>query len=355
MVCTHFNPKLNAGARDIKALKVKCDNQTNGCEWTGELGSLETHQQSCDYALVLCTNKCTIDNEVRLFLRKHLKHHLANDCPRRQYECPHCHVTGEHQERTTTHLETCPKVKVHCPNRGCQDMVARDNIETHRSTCQYECVSCKYAAVGCEEKPLRKDLKKHEKDSHLHLQVTTEKVLQLTQRVAAFTQKVAALENKRVITPCIIKVTGYQKHKCHLYTSPFYTSSNGYKMCLETSEVHTRAFTYHTVFACLMKGDHDDTLTWPFTGTIIVELLNQLEDKNHHKTIIAFSANSAASQRVLDRERGARQGISILSFHFVLDYDARANRQYLKDDTLVFRVSAEVPNHKPWLECTIPR
>ena len=36
--------------------------------------------------------------------------------------------------------------------------------------------------------------------------------------------------------------------------------------------------THVSVFACLMKGDNDDSLFWPFTGTVTIELLNQLEE-----------------------------------------------------------------------------
>ncbi len=110
--------------------------------------------------------------------------------------------------------------------------------------------------------------------------------------------------------------------------------------------------THVSVFACLMKGDHDDTLTWPFTGSVTFELLNQLEDKNHHRKTTTFPANAEASQRVLDSERGIGYGKPAFITFDDLDYDASANTQYLKDDTLVFRVSAEAPDHKPWLECT---
>ena len=46
--------------------------------------------------------------------------------------------------------------------------------------------------------------------------------------------------------------------------------------------------THVSVFAHLMKGDNDDYLTWPFTGTVTFELLDQLESKNHHKMIARF-------------------------------------------------------------------
>ena len=37
-----------------------------------------------------------------------------------------------------------------------------------------------------------------------------------------------------------------------------------------------------SMFAFLLKGENDDYLPWPFTGTVTVELLNQLEDKKFH-------------------------------------------------------------------------
>ena len=140
------------GARNIRALKVKCSNLDNGCQWTGELGELETHLQSCDYALLPCTNECKNNDQIVKVLREDLRNHLTNKCPRRQYKCPHCEEMGEHQERTTSHLQTCPQVKVRS-NAQCEASIPRCEVSTHRPTCDYEPVSCKYAEVG-----VRRDL-----------------------------------------------------------------------------------------------------------------------------------------------------------------------------------------------------
>ncbi len=99
-----------------------------------------------------------------------------------------------------------------------------------------------------------------------------------------------------------------------------------------------------------MKGDNDDSLSWPFTGTVTVELLNQLEDKNHYKETTTFRADKVESQRVVGSERGGGYGRPHFISHSDLDYNASKNTQYLKDDTLVFRVSVQVPDYKPWLE-----
>ncbi len=110
--------------------------------------------------------------------------------------------------------------------------------------------------------------------------------------------------------------------------------------------------THVTVAAHLMKGDNDDSLSWPFTGRVTVELLNQLEDKNHHKETTTFPADDDVSQRVVDGERGEGWGYFKFISHADLAHKPLTNTQYLKDDTLIFRVSAEAPDYKPWLECT---
>ena len=308
------------GARHIRSLKVKCDNDV--CEWTGELGDLETHLQSCDYALLPCTNECKIDNEIAKFLRKDLEEHLTNDCPRRQYKCPHCQETGEHEERTTTHLET-----VLCPNDGCGVSNSHCQLPSHRSTCEYECVPCKY---GCEERLLRKCLREHEEDTPLHLLAlskTREKRI-----------KTESSNQPKTVTFRMTDFQKYKKNHHQWYSPPFYTSYTGYKMCLSVN-AHLLSFRLRCSY---VYGDNDDSLSWRFTGTVTVELLNQLEDDNHGKNTEGWLNIPVSS-------------VGLISSHLIsdLDYNADKNTQYLKEDTLVFRVSVQVPDYKPWLEPTI--
>ena len=167
---------LYVGGRDIKSLKTKCDNATNGCRWTGELGSIEKHSAACDYALLPCLNECTDINagdKILKVLCKDMDKHLNEDCPRREYICPHCEESGEYQKMTTTHLEECNYVEVPCPNKGCKKHVKRNSVLVHRyAECDFEKVCCKYQNIGCQEKLLRKYLEKHENDTQYHIQFT---------------------------------------------------------------------------------------------------------------------------------------------------------------------------------------
>ena len=147
-------------------MKTKCDNVDNGCEWIDELRLLEKHLATCDYTFLPCPNECEDGDEI---LRKDLEKHKTEECPRRQYVCPHCGESDEYEERTTTHLLECPDVKIPCTNDGCSEQVARCEISLHYDECEFQMVPCKYAEIGCKVEVLRKDLKKHEKDQQQHL------------------------------------------------------------------------------------------------------------------------------------------------------------------------------------------
>ena len=38
-----------------------------------------------------------------------------------------------------------------------------------------------------------------------------------------------------------------------------------------------------------MRGEFDSDLKWPFRGDITIQLLNQLEDKEHHTWTIPYT------------------------------------------------------------------
>ena len=352
------------GDQEVKSLKVLC---SKFCGWKGELRALEEHiTKVCENTEVTCPNACGHSYViVRKDLNGHIltvcprrqvscqqckqtveyeafdQHHL-NRCPKREYTCPNCNEAGCYDERTTTHLKVCPKVKIQCSK--CSRKIFRCDNSTHPLTCRCEPVPCKYSEIGCNSKPPRKSLASHEEDARLHLAVATSKVLQLT--------KMLFLKNS--IT---FKVTNFEEKKQkneRFYGPIFFTSKSGYKLrvCVVANGFGDGEGTHVSVFACLMKGDNDDSLTWPFTGTVTFELLNQLEDKNHHKDINTFRAEDEYSQRVMNDKEGGGWGLPQFISHTLLGHNHRNNCQYLKDDTLIFRVSAKAPDNKPWLECT---
>ena len=87
--------------------------------------------------------------------------------------------------------------------------------------------------------------------------------------------------------------------------------------------------THVSIYACLIKGENDDHLPWPFTGIITIELLNQLEDDNHYSKTVTFVPDEASSRRVVSGERsGTSYGRRCYISHLALGYDAAKNCQY---------------------------
>ena len=318
--------------------------------------SLEKHITNCGFALFPCPNEC---KKFIMLLRKDIEVHKKEECPRRQYECPHCRETGEYRERTTTHLEECPNMIIPCPNDGCGEEIERCDVIEHRQNCLFELISCKYTNIGCMEHVLRKDLEKHHNDSQQHLQLAIDTVNQQEMtinnhedRIEQLVDKIAQLQS----TPMKFKITNFDELKTSNegdYSPGFYTSPGGYKMCIcvYASGYGKGKDTHVSVYARLMRGENDDHLPWPFTGTVTVELLNQLYDRDHDSDQITFPLDDEASERVVNEERSSIGfGFPRYIPHSDLGYNAAKNCQYLKDDCLYFRVKVDAQSAlKPWL------
>ena len=147
----------------------------------------------------------------------------------------------------------------------------------------------------------------------------------------------------------IFKTTNFKETKAAklaVFTS-FYTSSCGYHMRISVSAngYEDGEDTHVSVYTRLIQGCHDNQLHWPFLGTVTYELLNQLRDDNHHNMVNTFTLKD-------NMKVGGVYGYDKFFPHSSLGHNLATNTQYLLNDTLYFRVSVKVDDHKPWLVCT---
>ena len=277
-------------------IQVRCANFERGCQWTGTVGTLDDHIASCQFALVSCPNKC---EEVEgagelLVIRKHLDEHLNTKCPKRAYECPHCGEKGTFASITEDHDQVCKTKIVACPYQGSGCSIYMEQgrtIEHVSSDCVYAEVACVYESLGCGVRMLRKDREKHEKeDREKHLDLSLSTVRFLSQQLKAQSDTVHIHKEHQAIT---FQLTGYASKKElneRFFSTSFYTHSGGYKMSIRINANgcgHGKG-THVSVFTELLKGRYDNTLHWPFLGTVTYELLNQLGDYNHHTEVNTF-------------------------------------------------------------------
>ena len=317
---------------------MKCDNMKRKCQWVGTVGMLEEHLAKCKFTLLPCPQKCVDFDGICYIMRKDLTVHLKRKCPNRDHTCKYCGEKGTYINIAFTHDLKCPKKPIPCPE-GCNVTMPRKRLSEHVATeCELSVTPCKYKRLGCDRELKRKDMAAHEEDDKLHLRMAMDTTVKLE----------ASLEKTKTLH---FKLTEYQQRKKEdkaVFSPSHYISPNGYNAKIE---VHANGFvegkgTHVSAFMCIVRGDYDNQLKWPFVGTVTLTLLNQLEDKNHY--IQTFNITSELKKRPGSPGWGHPKFIP----HSALSYDGVKNTQYLKDDTLHFKMSAlpKVTDHKPWLE-----
>ena len=148
------------------------------------------------------------------------------------------------------------------------------------------------------------------------------------------------------VCPVTIKMSEFNVKKINevrWYSDPFYTHNKGYKMCLciDAAGNGSGKGTHLSVSLFLMKGPHDDELTWPLRGKFEMKLLNQISDSKYHFETAGYGDNTpdTSAGRVIEGYKskkgwGCPQYISNEDLNKITP-----TRQYLKDDCLFFQIT----------------
>ena len=135
-------------------------------------------------------------------------------------------------------------------------------------------------------------------------------------------------------------VSDHKKKKTAFVSPPFYTRVRGYKMCVRV-DVGAADGTHVGVYCCIMRGEHDEHLTWPFRGVIHIRLQNHLGIHNHFNQAIRYDKSTGENQsgRVKTGHKNYLHGYAKFISQEELDLNSRQDRQYLKGDALDFEVT----------------
>ena len=348
----HFFKDVNTN-RKIRNLNIYCTNRK--CLWNGSLQDIDNHLSTCPFQIVECSNKCGTQLK-----RSNLENHLLNKCQKRKVSCVYCHNRDEYQIIYGDHYHIeCPNVPLSCPNNGCEEKIKRCLITQHRDTCPKEEVDCQYSKVGCHEKMKREDIPQHNKDKmEIHLRKAVCMIETLNCTIQQF--KVPQQANGGTF---LIKMRGFKtlKESNTSWSSPGVYTCPGYKFCLivHPNGNNDGEGTHVSCYIRLIPGEYDDILEWPFLGEVTVELLNQLEDNNHHEEFMTFDQEDG--KRKFKEDKSGLGYATFISHSELIenqdhlwatnDFDFLTDPiQYLKDDMLYFRVTIEIHSEtKPWL------
>ena len=294
--------------RRVSSLKVRCPHKAKGCEWQGELGSLEQHLNTkssageCLYVDVDCPYAC--GGRVQ---RRSLKKHKSKRCPLRPFTCQYCNHKATHQEVTKDHWPVCEKYPLPCPNECGEKEIVRQHLKGHlKQTCPLEEIQCDFSYAGCGAQLQRRLMPAHVKEGmEAHLSLLAQKVPKLEEQIKQQEDKMKQQEDKikhladlikqqadqiiegqgkqdkvlkvlcrvtsLVVPPVEFTVENIEKLRASDDTwcsPPFYSHLGGYKMRLR---VKPRFVICINISVCLMKGEFDDDLSWPLEGTLTLE------------------------------------------------------------------------------------
>ena len=131
--------------RRVKGLKIKCPGNNHGCEWVGELRSIERHLDvSCGFVEVTC-NYCQNED----ILRKSLSLHKST-CPARPYRCEYCGFRDKWEFIMSVHHSECRKYPVECPNKCGVGKIQCQELDKHlQEECALEEIGCEFEYAGC--------------------------------------------------------------------------------------------------------------------------------------------------------------------------------------------------------------
>ena len=352
--------------RRVLSLKVRCPHKTEGCEWEGELGSLEQHLnttsvgEGCQYVAVECPYSC--NEHVQ---KRNLEEHKSQHCPQRPFTCQYCNHEATYQEVTKEHWPVCEKYPLPCPNE-CGEQIERQHLKGHlEQTCPLEVIQCEYSYAGCGAQLQRRLMSAHMKENmEAHLLLMTQDVQQERKRncqleaciqqqadqikqqgdqikqqadqikqqadqikqqtdqwefiIEQIKQQGNEIETLICIPPVDIVMDELRKHKSKgdvWYSPPFYSHLGGYKMCLKVyaNGIGKGEGTHVSVFVHLMKGVSDDTLKWPFCGDVTVQLrqIQCVHLNRTHVRVIRMNQSSVGLIEPRQRPIGERNEIGL--------------------------------------------
>ena len=265
----------------IDSLKVNC----NKCHWIGTLGNFQDHlKKQCLFEATVCYD-CR-----QSIQRAKLEVHKSKECPKRPFVCLHCSMSSTYEDITEHHLPQCAEKLVPCPNKCGNEVIQHKQLKEHIDQCPNTTLKCKYDFVGCKYTTMRN--KKHLMEHHNNIMVDEHRALlvkefQLSYKQLALLQhdnellrtKYRQLD-EQVFSHIECTMDDFYNKYSSWCSEPFYSHLGGYKMCIRVNgSKHEDGDSHLEVGICLMKGEFDQDLGFPFEGHATVQLVQVNETK----------------------------------------------------------------------------
>ncbi|KAI6171567.1 Trf-1 [Aphelenchoides bicaudatus] len=304
----------------IQKLPVKCSFSDNGCPWQGILKQLKSHAVACQFTDTICPRGCG-----EVYPKNGEAAHLA-ECTRKTAPCEHCKKEVS-LRGMKSHLKLCPAMVIACPNKCGFEPRSRAEIQQHLIDCPRRGSVCPFAEFGCQYSGGRETIQKHIKEQlveHLsfvcfglvefkdlvsHAYLNLEKMIRNSDVLQG---RIDALE-KLYGAQYIWRINRYQHRyeearanvKPLMFSPPFLSGRHGYKLILSAAlfgDGPARGH-YISIYICLMRGDHDGLLAWPFTHKVTLTIMDQNPNPEERRHLVYAIKPSPTAENALYLQR----------------------------------------------------
>ncbi len=191
----------------------------------------------------------------------------------------------------------------------------------------------------------------------------TDSIRQMESQSTAFNMRLQELDVKHQLLEAtthngilLWKIENYARRKADakagrtlsLYSHPFYTSQQGYKMCARVylNGDGVGRGTYISLFFTLMRGDYDALLPWPFRQRVTFQILDQENRTNHIEDSFRPDPNSNSFRRP-EAEMNISSGCPRMALQVDVEGAEGSGSRFLKEDTLFIKVIVDTANIPP--------
>lgn len=291
--------------------KVECPNRTMPCVYCCEqvLWNLEEeHRGSCPKQPVTCPN-CGQEDLAKDALDQHLK----TECPMYEVHCPFeelgCTFRALRRKMAEHVRDECPDHSVRLLEAFRDDRQRHETSATRAPTLTETLTQLRPLPSSSSSRSpddvgvfevLLSGFRREIEDLHKKVHDMERKLEQERMSSHALTYQVncGELKSRDIIGRLcnghfIWKIDNYAQCRqdaingvmTALHSDALYTHLNGYKMCMRINlnGVDSGLGKHIALFVHMMQGDYDSILEWPFTGRIVLSILDQSDaDHRHH-------------------------------------------------------------------------
>ncbi|KAH3813222.1 hypothetical protein DPMN_141674 [Dreissena polymorpha] len=160
-----------SGRKEVRNLKVYCNNQSYGCKEQCRWADLEKHLPLCPFTPVPCPNSqhgCSV-----MLPAKTMGSH-DSDCEYHLQNCRHCGRPVPKKLEKEHYQNECMEIPLDCPFGCGVKGLKRRALEVHQDACPNKPEECSFKEIGCKFMGTKGEMAKHLQEStSSHLEQVT--------------------------------------------------------------------------------------------------------------------------------------------------------------------------------------